>query len=356
MATSCLDNIIGLDRTECDCFPDAPSGFNTSTSGYFMTDPEYGVPMKDGILANAGCGEDDLWAVLANTRSRAIDDFQIDLRSVLDEEKKPAFTPWNGVINRATANRSKTISKAFAGNVIKPLRRQRHQKLVITALYLGIDFTGDVTVRLNSNKFGFTELTATVAAISGQFVKYTLPTAWELDLYQAEVPDLYYTISFATGGNTIRDNKINCTGCGGRPSWTKHIKVYGFSDDAATRDFSDTLGGNTEAQGLAFEAYLDCGHLDFICELNQLGGKEMKSLIGRGVQHKSTVKLLHQILESDKINQWTLLNVDAAYAKMNLANDLYNNVLRWIAQNLPDGVSGCYSCSTDVIRSQPIFV
>lgn len=354
MPSACLTNIVGLDRTPCTCFETGrPEDYNTSLSGYYLTDPEYGVPMQDGILASAGCGEGDLWDVLSKARTMAIQDFEVDIKAALDTSKKSAFNPWNGVIGKVSANRSKTILKDYAGRVIKPRERLRHQKLVITALYLGIDYTGDIDVVLNSNAFGMTRLTETVSAVSGQFVKHTLSEPWELDLFQAEIPDLYYTISYATGGNTIRDNKIWCCST---PGWAKSILDFGFSDDEETRDFSESLGSNTEAQGLAFEAYTYCDEMQWICELDKLGGKQMKSLIGRAVQHKATVKILSQMLESGKINQFSLLNAEVGYQKMAHAQERYNEIVTWIAQELPSGFSGCFTCNDNTTYQQALIV
>lgn len=345
---ACLDTIVGLDSEPCECYETGrPEDYNQSDSGYYLTDPEYGVPMQDGILASAGCADGDLWDILSKARTRSIVDFQVDIKAALDTGKRTAFNPWNGVIGKPSANRSRTEQRAYAGRVIKPKKRSRHQKLVITDLYLGVDFTGDVDVILNSNAFGFTRLTATISATSGIFVKHTLSTAWELDLYQAETPDLYYTISYEVNGNQIRDNKIWCCSA---PGWINTVYDFGFSSDTETKDFSESHSNNQQGLGLAYAAYLYCDEMAWICELDQLGGKQMKSLLGRAVVYKSTVKILSQMLESGKINQHSLLNVDQGFQRMAYAQERYNEIITWIAQNLPSGYSGCFSCNNDTMK------
>lgn len=354
MSSTCLNNIVGLDRAVCPCFEtDRPVDYNTSTSGYYLTDPEYGVPMRDGVLASADCSEGSIWDVLTKARTLSILDLQVDLKAALDTRKRSAFNPWSGVIGKASANRSVAITKQYAGRVIKPVLRKRHQKKVLTALYLGIDFSGSVDVILNSNAFGFTRKIETVTAISGRFVKHTLSTPWVLDLYSAEEPDLYYTIAFEHGGNTVLDNKIWCCST---PGWMKSIIDFGYTDDEETRDFSETKASNTTGNGLAFEAYITCDEMQWICELDKLGGKQMKSLLGRAVQYKAAVKVLSQMLESGNINQFSLLNAEAGFQKMAHSQERYNEILTWIAQELPSGFSGCFTCNDDTTKVHSLIV
>jgi hypothetical protein len=267
--------------------------------------------------------------------------------------KKSGFTPWKGVIGKPGANRTKNPIKRFVGQVIKPQKRLRHQKLVITSLYLGVEFTGDVDVSLNSNAFGFTQLTETVSAVSGQFVKHDLVTPWELDLFQAEIPDLYYTISFDNDGNRVQDNQ---TWCCSTPSWMKSVRTLGFEHETATKDFSEDYSQNQTANGLAFGAYLYCDELAWICELEHLGGKQMKSLLGRAIQYKAAVKVLSRMLETNKINQFTLLNYEQGVMKMAHAQERYNEIVTWIAQNMPSGYSGCFKCNTNDVMVQNLHV
>jgi hypothetical protein len=225
---------------------------------------------------------------------------------------------------------------------------------VITAIYLGRAESGNVDVVLNSNAFDFTPLTVTVAATGGRFVKHTLATPWVLDMYQQEVMDLYYTISYRHDGIECLSNRFWC--CGSAPSWVQELNVFGFSDDNPTRDFEGSTGHSDAGNGLAFECHFECDDLAWVCELDVLGGKNMRSLIGRVIQYKATVKILSQMLESGSINQYSLLNRDDGFARMNHAQERYNELITWIVQNLPSGFSGCFGCEKSTFDIQPIRV
>lgn len=339
MALSCLTNIVGLDRAACDCYPDEPENYNTSTSGYYLTDEEYGVPVRGAILASNDCTETTIWDVMANARTNAIRDFEIDLKNALDQAKLPGFKQWTGVIGKPAATRNTTTSNTYAGVILRPKKRMPHQSFVITDLYLGMADSGTYTVRLNSNSFGYTEQTQAITVTGGAFKKETLSTPWTLPLYDDETDDLYYSLSVAHGGSAILDNQSYCCG---RPSWMNAFEVGGFTSDSVTENW---LANNRTMYGIAFKGYVTCSYLQWICELTELAGAEMLSLIGRAIQHKATVKILSQLMRGQEINKYTLLNQEDTYARIQWANDHYNELISYIAQNMPDGASGCYSCA-----------
>lgn len=351
----CLSGLVGLDRNPCECYEDdRPSDYNVSASGYYLTDPEYGVQMRDGVLGAKDCGQGSMWDVLARARTAAIADFQVDLYAAVLMGRNRTFTAFSGMIGQATANRTNRLSNAYAGQVFKPRKRMRHNRLVITAVYLGRADSGNVDVVLNSNAFDFTPLTVTVAATGGRFVKHTLATPWVLDMYQQEVMDLYYTISYRHDGIECLSNRFWC--CGATPSWVQELNVFGFSDDNPTRDFEGSTGNSDVGNGLALECHFECDDLAWVCELDVLGGKNMRSLIGRVIQYKATVKILSQMLESGSINQYSLLNREDGFARMNHSQERYNELITWIVQNLPSGFSGCFGCKKNTFDIQPIRV
>lgn len=346
MPLSCLVNIVGLDRSACDCYPEPPEGYTTSTSGYYLTDEEYGVPVRSAILASGDCTEAAIWDVLANARTNAIRDFEIDLKNALDQSKMLGFKQWTGVIGKPAATRSTAVNNTYAGVILRPKKRMPHQSFVITDIYLGMAESGTYTVRLNSNAFGYSEQTQEVTVTGGQFTKVTLETPWTLPLYDEAIDDLYYSLSFDVAGSAVLDNQSHCCG---RPSWMAAFEVGGFTSDNVAEDW---LRSNRTMYGLSFKGYVTCSYLQWICELTELAGAEMLSLIGRAIQHKATVKILSQLTRGGEINKYTLLNQEDTLGRIQWASDNYNELLTYIASNMPDGASGCYGCAKSAATIQ----
>lgn len=344
---SCLENIIGLAPSECDCDGTPPAGFDASDSGYYLTDVEYGFPVRFAAAALADCSESDIWDALSNARSEAIRDVEQDIENELMVSREGTFKAWRGVIGETSSNRRGTTGRAYAGVQIKPKRRDIDRSFVITALWAGFTSTGTIDVEISSNAQSFTPVQLTLNTTANRFTRNALQTPVVLDLYSLEQPGLSYAITYDAPGREAMDNSKHCS-CGSLPAWVKDVDVTGFASDellSQTGAHYDPRLCNARMWGIAVEGYFACQDIAFLCRLDELGQANIKSLLGRAVSYKAALKLMLKADKSPVVNQFTLLGAEERAARMQMYSEAYAEILKFITRNAPTGASSCWGCN-----------
>ncbi len=356
MALTCLDTLIGIAPDDCPCFATGwNSAYSTSSTGYYATDREFGYPVLDSLLNSTNCLESDVWDLLVQCRADAVRDFKTDMSAALAQLRRSKLLNWNGSVGVAQGTTLSQTSQTYAGVQLQPKKSIRGGSFVITNIWFGGNVTGTLDLGLTSTNPDFTPQTITLNGTSGKFVKTVLGTAISLPLYVSGIPDLYYNFKYeAAGIRFLQNSQKGCCGSA-NPAWRTHLIAGGF----ATSDFLDTneyLGSGNDMNGLAFEGYFTCASLDWICELEMLGKFEIKNVVGRAIQAKTTVKAISATIETNRINQHTILAREDALERRANMQKMYNEYIQWLAQNLPDNASDCWDCTKDSPMVRSILV
>src|SRR3990167_8438397 len=111
----CLQNLVGLTDKQCDCFEGSkPTDFdalNESETGYYLTDGDYGMPLLDAVFSAIDCGDgDNLWDVLIEARTSAINSVYTDLQSALLQFYDKTIQPFTGLVGQRRATSTKNIT------------------------------------------------------------------------------------------------------------------------------------------------------------------------------------------------------------------------------------------------------
>jgi hypothetical protein len=355
MALTCLDTIIGITPDDCACYAAGwDAGFATSSTGYYATDREFGYPVLDSLLNSKNCLESDVWDLLVQCRSDAIRDFKTDMSAALATTRKSRIVQWNGAIGNAQGTTLSQTTNTYAGAQIAPRKAIKGGAFVLTAVWFGGNVTGTVALQVSSTDPDYVANTITLNAAANRFVKTTLPTAKTLPMYVSGINDLYYNFKYvASGIRFFQNNAKRCCG-GASPAWMVHLNAGGFT----TSDFVETneyIGG-TDFNGLAFEGYFTCASLDWICELENIAQFQIKNVVGRAIQAKTTVKAISATIETNRINQHTILAGDAALERRAMMQQSYDEKILWLAQNLPDNASDCWDCTKNSPTVRAILV
>ena len=355
MALTCLDTLIGIAPDDCACYAAGwDAGFATSSTGYFATDREFGYPVLDSLLYSKNCLESDVWDLLVQCRADAIRDFKTDMSAALATVRKSRIVQWNGAIGNAQGTVLSQSTNTYAGVQIAPRNAIKGGAFVLTGIWFGGNVTGTVSLQLSSTDPDYTANTVTLTATANRWVKTTLATAKTLPMYVSGVGDLYYNFKYDPSG--IRFFQNNSKACCGKsnPAWMVHLNAGGFT----TSDFQEDnqyLGG-TMFNGLALEGYFTCASLDWICELENLAKFEVKNVVGRAIQAKTTVKAISATIETNRINQHTILAQDGALERRAMMEESYTQKIAWLAQNLPDNASDCWDCTKNSPTVRAILV
>lgn len=352
MALDCLDGLVGLANRECECASASrPSAWNSSQSGYYLTDREYGFPVKDALFANLDCGETTIWDTLTEARTQAIRDFKLDLQQALGRARDSRVISWRGTVGKAEATSYFTSAPAHVGVQIRPKHRLKDAVFIIKALHVGLNTTKTVNLTISSNRPDFSAQSVSATATAGTWVRTELSSSVELPLYDIARTDVKYNIRYQPGGALPRYNKIWCCS---RPRWQQHIAAHGIEQSGTWDEDAKALGDH--GYGLAIEGYFTCNKLDWICDLEEMNGLDFRDLVARCIQYKGAIKLISAILESGKINFYTLLDQEGLYRKRSKLGKLYVENLQWIAHNLPANVSSCWGCHRGVPTVEAVVV
>ena len=353
----CLDTLIGIAADDCECFAGIDEDYTVSDSGFYLTDPLYGVPNLNAILASAqtcASGDGGVWDILNNSKQSAIRDLRSDLTAALTMFREPAGA-WRGLAAKELRPQSATITAAGKNGVqVYSHRRLIDMAFVVTDVYVGSNLTGTVDVKFDTNNPDFTQADITCNTVAGTFEKNTLVTEVRLPLYSPAEERLFYNLYWEPGvGERPLAGRMWCNTCGGGAAWSKFVEIGGFN--LVTID-SYTRYAASAGYGLLLGGYISCNRLDFICNLDELNGYEWKQLLGRTLLFRAAINALATMASSDNINRYTLLGAEQAGKRMNDLTDAYNKNIEYIAKSLPTGFSGCWGCNKSDFKTAKIRI
>lgn len=342
----CLDTLVGLSDDDCACFETGrPVDYNTSDSGYFITDPEYGFPMVEALDVSGDCSGIGVWDVLTKARGKAIDQFRTDFLTRVRDRYNRRVRTWKGTIGKLSWKTNASGLQDYAGHVYRP-QPLRDGKLVLTGAWLGLTTTeGSVTLNISSNDPTFTTLTRTLSSTAGQFKQTTFSSGQEVTLpfFSDHVDELYYYIYFATSGLTPLQNNFYC--CGGPKEYAKHLRYGGFTVD--TVDDENVSCGANVGYGLALDGYFACNELNWLCDLDALAGFEVTSMIARAIQSRAAAIAASEIISSSRINKYTTWDSETIQARYVALNEVYESNIRTLVENFPKEASDCFECKSE---------
>lgn len=342
MSLACFDTLVGLSSTEYACFTDdAPDGFDTSDSGYFLTDTDYGLTVSEQC-ALAG------WTMLDNALTQAILETKTDLRAKFREKLSGRVSPFSGQIGKLKSTGALALSKDYIGIRIRVKKQIRGAKWVFKKIYLGLNTSGAKSVSITSNDPLFTEPAAvSVTAVANQFANAS--TSIELPLWSRSEFDvgeyLEYYITIPRGSVQPLNNTLNC--CGSTPGWMDYFWAQGMSAD-------DDAGGagvfGNNANGFVLDGYLTCEELDWLCEAEELGGFYTKDVLARTIQFRGAAIAISALLDTLQVSPCTGYQFENLNAKRNYLNQRYADNVQWITNNIPPGVTDCFTCKPEQMQ------
>jgi hypothetical protein len=335
---ACFDSLIGLSKVAYSCFTDTePVDFDESDSGYHLTDTDFGLTVIEQCALEG-------WTLLQAAKEQAVMELKTDLRAALRERYDGGISPFSGLIGQITSTGTVSVSKDFLGLRIRT-RNQKGAKLVLKKLYLGLNLSGTYSISITSNDPLFVSPSpVSVVYVAGSFQAATLTPVIELPLFSRSCNDQYleYYLSFERNGASPLNNKITC--CGAKPGWMNHVTVSGFaaSDDIASDGNISGIG-----HGLAIDGYMACEELDWLCEAEELGGYHIKDVLARCVQQRGAAIAISALIDTLQVNPCTGYQLENLNSKRSYLNKRYSENVTWISQNMPSGVTNCFTCKPE---------
>lgn len=341
----CLDNIVGLTLSECDCWDgDKPSNFddvNASSTGVYITEGKDGFSVLPAIYHALDCGRgDNIFDVLQSARTQAIADFRRDLGAELIETAAVRSTSEQiiGLTEYRTGNT--TFTGGLNGIAVQSPGPVKGGRIEIKGISVGFHTADPVTITVTGD--GVVIDTQTVTPVAGEWV--SVPVDLNLPLWVEGRTDApRYVISYDATGLRPMDNRLRC--CSGRGEFGL-VQAAGFSGTLPVR--SDKVPFRTNVYGLSLNTVTVCDKTEWICRYASIGAYDTASVLAHTIQFKAVEILSQYVLDSSNISKFTTLNQEKLYGKRGHSAKRYQQNISWISQHIPKGASDCVKCTSPI--------
>lgn len=373
MSLDCLNNIIGLSPTSCNCWDASkPIDFNTlnaSSSGLYVVQPNT-ITLRWANSA-ADCENGGLWDLIISARDNAVRDLLADFLTATQEVKTERFLPFTTIGDNYN-KQAELVKSNVAAVWIEPYEL-RGAKLTIESIDLafwdGILGSTNVDIEVYSSLDFTTPIdtaTATVTA-NKQFFTATFATPIVIDLGEIRQDlneRIYFAYTVPVGARPVKNNTEK--GCKCSPQTKIRNNPYlqvlclgGVQADSIADLESSPIIGTSTMQGMVINASLECDYYSWLCQLAQkpdvitsVNGSGQRLRLGMvladGLQAKAVVNLVDSIIVSSRINQFTMvLGIEELYRLKGHFNKIYHNAIHNLVYYMPSDVSDCLICAKD---------
>ena len=343
MITDCYGNIVGLSDVDCECVDTPPTGYDDSSTSYYITDNDYGIPFQAAIYTKSDCFDGDtIWEYLEKVRQKTYKKFDADFRQTIYTKYQTRNSTFKGEIGKKKSQAVR-LKNDLVGIRIKP-KQLKGACLYIKSIELNLNSNETVTINVHSNETEEVLHSFTVDTVAGQYTEVNEEVSFELPLY-SDCTDLEYYVTYTVpNGSSPNGNKFHC--CGDKRLWRPYFNLNGLEGDS----LDDLTFKGNQAYGLVINGSVACNELNWICDLSEvqdkLSGKgyTLQNVIGRAIQYSAGIRGVNDMLKTNRINFYTSLNMEGLYKHRSRLSKLYNEHLAWLVENLPLDDNDCLKC------------
>ena len=353
----CYANIIGLSQTVCECYDE--NLYNESDSGLYL-DEFPGLNLRQ-IKSLENCEDsNNIWMIMSRSRDNAIKAMVADMTAKMLKSNKLKRPVYTGGVGQNTFKTKLSGLNTYAG-VRFFCSDVRSGVLRIKSINTIFEVAGTFDVYVYDNNNTLID-TISVDSVAGRMKKNVLTTPLELPLHDDYKHNIeYFFVYQYNTANKPYNNMLDC-GCNGhsyifdthRPyftnpsgralGWSKWSMVGGWS--GAALDFNDLMATtNNQMNGLTFD-------VEFSCKVNELFCKDSlnyetnvsANTMAFAVQAKATEILLTDLLFSDKIDRYTMMNGEQINMLIQFARTKYTEYLDALQKQIDVTETDCLVC------------
>lgn len=340
----CLDNIIGISRSDCPCIQsDLPPGHNISTSGLFMDELAESPIKLSAIKSIADCGR-SMGKILTDSRLQAIAELKREVYKQLNGRFKQRYKGYTGNAGSSTFTNNLNISSDYAGVLISS-KNVKGSSFTLRNIYTFFNATATFQLFVYRGYQGDNTI-----ELVGQFTVNTTaggdhsnPITPEQEYYLSDDSGkvINYYFLYQLQGQLPKDNVTSC-GCGNTEVDMKQfITVQGITGNDLNAIIG--FGKSNRINGLMLNITANCGNEGIIC--SAMDNPEINAAVAHSIQKKAVEFLIKAILNSDIISRDNLAKREQmAHNSYGLAKRFTNDV-QWIAENMTLDNNDCYVCN-----------
>lgn len=350
---SCFDEIIGLSETACNCLPEN-IWYNSKSCLYL--DKAEGMNLRQILSLEACETNTNLWLLMNDARDKAIKKFVADTQALMAEKYDQRFTHFNGYIGKNSSKYLATSSYTYAGMRIRP-RQVVGGYFNISQINTIFEKTGAITLYIY-NSLNELLYTINLNTLAGKLCVNTLSTNILLPLWDGRTETIEYVFVYQYDtNNRPYKNMLSCCGktycfdCS-NPYYNKSNKLEGWANylmagsiQVNTLDFeslSCTTDDNTN--GLQLYGKLYCDTTKQFCFEEQDITNIQYLQTAYAILHKAAEYLAIDLITSDKINRYTMTNIETMEAVRALHEKKYIEALEKLINGNDLKNTDCFLC------------
>jgi hypothetical protein len=371
LTNECFVNVVGLSRTDCECFGTPPTDYDVSASDLYL-DEVNGFNIEK-VFKSAKCSEDG-WDILTRARENGLKMMKAEVLRGVQSRTKSKRPSGRATIGKEKGTKALTLSRTYHGLDVK-FANHVGGLAVIKRIGAAFKFSGSVTVTVYDSNADVVA-TRTIEAVQNRWT-WTDITPIEIEL-GAEGPDnvRYWFLYQPTTGQQALDQKVASCGCGGKPKWST---THPFYESAVVQDgqlwtawamASGTYGSDlttledwthtNETQGLSLDIEFSCDGQTVMCS----GGPNyqqdpVQMSFAMGVQYFAALAAIAEVTGSTRVIREAIAGGDqlelTRVALMKDAEEMVGYVVDVLSGdpdpgNSRSGVnlySDCFSCKDE---------
>mgnify|MGYP000175535187 FL=1 len=303
---NCLNKVIKLSRTECECNGEIPEGYNEGKVNIYLDELD-GLNLRIVSGAEDNCDENGIWELMNRSRENAEQFLKADLMAAIETNYSPKRPVYRGLLGTTSFSQTLTFSDAEAGQILK-FHRIVGGKIKINRIGLIVNTASTITVKVFNNDLnpignplGEYEITANADSPSYGTLTETL----ELPMWSDTKNDLEYYVGYTVSGFLPKNNKPECVPCSGgvkNSMWSNWVSIKGYRGTGATpEEYTRT----SEQMGIILDVDMSCDATGIICSdkypLDFTTGRANQ--IAYAIRFKAGALLIDSILSSPEINR-----------------------------------------------------
>lgn len=341
----CLDNIIGITQTDCDCelgtmTTQQKAVFATSNSGIYVDEfaerfPNWRV-FKDVYTCS------NLYDEVIKKLTTAKLFVHTEVVNYFNTKMKASIDPFVGTLGETKYLQTLPVNSNLRG--VRIGEGVTSGFLTINSIRLNTSVTGNKTVKLyRKQKSSFYEeiQSWTVSTTSGVFSPITAEKI-ELPLrVNGRIMEYYLLYSDATGEV---NNKLDC-GCPSMLGYKRFINFTGVTLSSLSDIDNETYTSDSTAHGFSIDITLNCKSGELICNHFDVSNDSSKSL-AIAIALKTAKLLIDSVLSSPKITSITFISREELDSLSNLYEVQSGQYLRYALQEMNFEGNGCFYCNS----------
>lgn len=354
---TCLQNLVGLSQTPCDCWTDKPEDYNTSISGLYIDEL---LPISN-FTNLENCDDEDVWMFLDKARNEAMQRMMTDVKQGLFKKFDPAYKYFKGKIGEAKGSVVQNFSQSFAGIVLRcnPMKSGHMRINAVGALF---DTTGTKHIYVMNN-LGELITEFDINTVANVYTNNTLSSAVALDLYDDRTEVTHYFLFYAKDSIMPLNNNITCQFCGYTPcwsmgnecwacepknnrfAWSKYVQVSGIAFNQVADLYDTTISLCNNLYGLTVDIDAYCSIDDIFC-VDEIvyAANAYYADMAFAIRYKAAEYAINNNLLSDKLTRANLINRETIMQMQEYWQAEYAKNIQQVVDNIDVTATSCLKC------------